>query len=326
MTNTPFISEHFTLHQLAGGVFAAIATELGAGFSNAGLIDLGEQTLVFDAFENPLAAEDLLQASLHLTGRSPSTVILSHWHPDHWGGLQVFKDSSILATPETRTAMIPLCVEMLEDRQDPSRMEQALRETEAKLAVETELTKRHTLQVSIARQRYDLQTLPALQPTLPNQTFAGKIIFHGRERTVELVATGKGHTLSDCLLRLPQERVAFIGDIGFFQSQPFMPYGYPDKWVALLKDMTGWEKDTFVPGHGPVGSKTDLALEMEYILSIEALVRDVVQTGGSVDDALQQTLPAPFDAWQAVGHRFAANVRASYRRQSAAMQKKTTRS
>ena len=40
--HTPFQSEHFTLHQLADGVYAAIATELGAGFSNAGLVDLGE--------------------------------------------------------------------------------------------------------------------------------------------------------------------------------------------------------------------------------------------------------------------------------------------
>jgi glyoxylase-like metal-dependent hydrolase (beta-lactamase superfamily II) len=322
MTNTPFQSEHFTLHQLAGGVYAAIATELGAGFSNAGLIDLGEQTLVFDAFENPLAAEDLLQASLHLTGRNPSTVILSHWHPDHWGGLQVFKDSSILATPETRTAMIPLCVEMLKDRQDPSRMEQALRETEAQLAVETEPIKRHTLQVSIARQRHDLAALPALEPTLSNQTFAGKIIFHGSERTVELMATGKGHTLSDCILRLPQERVAFIGDLGFFQSQPFMPYGFPAKWVKLLNEMAGWDIDTFVPGHGPLGSKADLVREAEYILALETLVAQVVQAGGSVEDALRQHLPAPFAAWQTIGHRFEANVRASFMKQSMTKRKK----
>ena len=30
-------SEHFRIHPLAEGVYAAIATELGAGFSNAGL-------------------------------------------------------------------------------------------------------------------------------------------------------------------------------------------------------------------------------------------------------------------------------------------------
>jgi hypothetical protein len=42
---TPFQSEHFSLHTLAEGVYAAIATEGGAGFSNAGLVAaLGELT------------------------------------------------------------------------------------------------------------------------------------------------------------------------------------------------------------------------------------------------------------------------------------------
>ncbi len=63
--HTPFQSERFTLHQLADGVYAAIATELGAVFSNARLVDLGEQILVFDAFENPIAAEDLWVALLN---------------------------------------------------------------------------------------------------------------------------------------------------------------------------------------------------------------------------------------------------------------------
>jgi hypothetical protein len=33
-------SEHFTLHPLTEGVYAAIASEGGAGFSNAGIIDI----------------------------------------------------------------------------------------------------------------------------------------------------------------------------------------------------------------------------------------------------------------------------------------------
>ena len=310
------ISEHFTLHQLADGIYAAIATESGAGFSNAGLIDLGNQVLVFDAFENPQAAEDLLIACRRITGHDPAVVIISHWHPDHWGGLQAFAGRGILATPETRQAMLPIAQEMLADKSNPASLEAELQDTEARLAREKKANPRKALEISIARQRHTLQALPTLQPTLPNQTLEGKITFHGARRTAELVATGKGHTLSDCLLRLPQERVAFIGDIGFFQSQPFMPFGFPAEWVGLLKEMAGWEIDTFIPGHGPVGSKNDLALEADYILALEALVGQVVQAGGSVDDALRLTLPEPFAAWQAIGHRFEANVRTSYKQQS----------
>jgi cyclase len=322
--NIPFQSEHFTLHPLADGVYAAIATEMGAAFSNAGLIDLGDRTLVFDAFDSPRAAEDLLKACLQLTGRSPSSVIISHWHPDHWAGLQVFAGCEILSTPATRKAMLPVVKDMDEERENPSYWQAELDRTTAQLAGETDASKRHTLQVSVVRLQHTLQALPTIKPTLPNQTFKGKMVFHGTRRSAELISLGKAHTLSDCILRLPQERVAFIGDLGFFQSQPFMPYGYPSRWVVLLKDMTTWDIDTFVPGHGPLGDKSDLASVMEYILALEALVGQVVQAGGSVKDALQQTLPAPFDAWQAVGHRFEANVRVSFRKQSAARRKKVS--
>lgn len=308
-------SEHFTLHTLADGVYAAIATEGGAAFSNAGLIDLGDLTLVFDAFENPQAAEDLRKASRLLTGRDPAVVIISHFHPDHWGGLQVFADSTILATPDTRKQMAPIAKEMTKDRQDPSRIEKDLQKLEEQLAAEKDANKQRILQLSAARQRHTLRALPTHEPTLPDQTFDGKIVFHGGKRTAELISAGKGHTLSDAILYLPQDRLVFIGDIGFFQSQPFLPYGFPAEWIALLEHLATWKVKTFIPGHGPLGGKAALTLEAEYIRALEAMVQRVIQAGGTEEDALHTTLPAPFDAWQAVGQRFEANVRASHKRQ-----------
>jgi len=307
------------LHQLADGVYAAIATDMGASYSNAGLIDLGYRILVFDSFEHPQAAKDLRKASIQLMGRRPITVILSHWHPDHWGGLQVFSDCTILATDVTRQAMIPVAKEMMQTKGELSEMEHTLQETEARLAMETDPNQRHVLKVTIARLHYDLKTVPILQPTFPNQTFDGKIAFHGTERYVELISLGKGHTQSDCILRLPKDRIAFIGDIGFFQSQPFMPYGFPRKWLTHLNDMKNWKIKTFVPGHGPVGDKKDILLEAQYIRALESMVKRVIRGGGTLREALKQTLPPPFDKWQHIGSRFGANVRGSFKRQSRSM-------
>ncbi len=314
--NSLFQSKHFTLHQLTDGVYAAIATDTGAGYSNAGLIDLGNQILVFDSFEHPQAAKDLRKASIQLIGRKPITVALSHWHPDHWGGLQVFSDCMILATDATRQAMIPIAKEMVQAKSDLSEMEHALRETKARLAMEANPNQRRVLQITIARLRYDLKTVPILQPTLPNQTFEGKIAFHGLARYAELIVISRGHTESDCVLRLPKDRIAFIGDLGFFQSQPFMPYGFPREWLANLNDMTNWKIKAFVPGHGPLGSKKDILLEAKYIRALERMVKRVIQREGSLRDALKQTLPPPFDKWQLIGSKFEANVRGSFKRQS----------
>lgn len=313
---TSYHSEHFTLYTLAEGVYAAIAKEGGASYSNAGLIDLGNRTLVFDAFETQTAARDLLDAAIQLTNHNPDTVIISHWHDDHWGGLQVFSDCAILSTPLTRLEMDGLAEEMRQDKQDPSGYEEYLRETENRLSAESDPQQRSILASTISRIQYTLQDLATLEPTLPNQTFVGGVSFQGSQRSAELISMGSGHTVSDCILRLPSERVSFIGDLGFFQSQPFMVYGDPPGWLARLEEMAGWEVEVFVPGHGPVGSKEDLELEAAYIRAIEELVFRVHNEGGSEEDALKQKLPPPFDSWQAIGQRFEANIRSSFKRQS----------
>ena len=64
------VSDHFELVQVAEGVHAAIARPGGAAFSNAGIVDLGDLTLVFDTFETPVAARDLKAAGESLTGRT----------------------------------------------------------------------------------------------------------------------------------------------------------------------------------------------------------------------------------------------------------------
>lgn len=70
-----------------------------------------------------------------------------------------------------------------------------------------------------------------------------------------------------------------------------------------------------VPGHGPVGGPADLALQLDYFDVLEERVGDVVRRGGSLDEALQVTLPAPLDAWLMGGmERLAINVRYLYQR------------
>jgi len=91
-------SSHFRVEALAPGVFAAIADRRGGGVSNAGIIDLGGQTLVFDTGMTPPASRDLLAAAEELTGRAPAIVVNSHWHDDHHSGNTVFGGATVYAT------------------------------------------------------------------------------------------------------------------------------------------------------------------------------------------------------------------------------------
>lgn len=309
-------SEHFELYQIAEGVYAAIGIEGGAAFSNAGIIDLGDQTLIFDTFETPKSAEDLRVAAEHLTGRPASYIIISHAHLDHWMGNQVFADRTpIIATHGIREEMFMLADYMRGMQEDPSELEEMVREDEERLKAETDERKRASLKFSIVRWRYTLEMLPTLELRFPNQTFDGKLVFHGTRRAAELLTLGRGHTSSDCFLVLSAENIAFMGDLAFFQCQPFTAYCDPEAWMAQLEEMEQSDIETFVPGHGPLGTKADVALQKQYITVLEEMVAQVIREGGTVEDALQQSLPEPFDAWLS-GARFEANVRSSHQRLS----------
>lgn len=53
-----FKSKHFEVQQVKDGIFAAIAKDGGGAVGNAGFVDLGDQTIIFDTFNTQQAAED----------------------------------------------------------------------------------------------------------------------------------------------------------------------------------------------------------------------------------------------------------------------------
>jgi glyoxylase-like metal-dependent hydrolase (beta-lactamase superfamily II) len=311
-------SEHFELHELAQGVYAAIASDGGGAFSNAGIIDLGDRTLIFDTFNTPQAAQDLRAAAEALTGRPASVVIISHIHSDHWMGNQVFAGHALLLTTRAICDAMPEWAEGLREwLADPSHYEAEIQQTRERLERETDPRWRASLELFLARAQHVRGAMPILDLTLPDVAFDGALSFHGPQRAAELRIAAPGHTDSDAYLLLPGDGIAFLGDLGFFASQPFMVYCDPQAWAAHLQAFEASDLETFVPGHGPVGTKTDLALQRQYLEALEGMVARVIAAGGSADDAIQAGLPAPFARWLHGGMaRFEANVRSAYERLS----------
>lgn len=299
--------EHFQLHQLSPGVYAAIAAPGGAAYSNAGIIDLGDSTLVFDMFSTPQAAQDLRVAAQRLTGRAPAYVVISHHHSDHWCGAQAFDAATIISARQTRALIAGVAEDVRQWRADPQAMQKWVRELEQRLQTESDARWRAALKLQLAARRH-IQAAPPLEPRLPHLTFDEKLVLHGALRAVELRVFENGHTPSDVYIVLP-EGCAFMGDLAFFQGHPYLADGDLRGWTALLEMLEQSDVRTFVPGHGPLGTKQDLALLKQYIAALEKLADQVVQAGGSADEAARQPIPAPFDAWQDGLLRFEANMR-----------------
>jgi glyoxylase-like metal-dependent hydrolase (beta-lactamase superfamily II) len=314
-----FEPTQFELQQLAEGVYAALGTIEGCGtVSNAGIIDLGDQTLVFDTFELPAAGQELRQATEYLTGRPPSYIVISHSHSDHWVGNQAFEPQIPILANRVILENMPLDTAWLDRyRQDPSQMQAYVAGIQESLVKESAPQRRLQLQAATERMGGLLEALPTLKPRLPGLLLEGKATFHGDQRTAVLHTVAPGHTASDLYLVLPEDRIVFMGDLGFFHSQPFMAFCDPLAWQAWLQEMEAVEDiEIFVPGHGPTGDHTDLKLQRIYIAALEEMVAQVRRDGGTVQDALTRSLPAPFDEWIQTGPgRWEANVRSAYDRQ-----------
>jgi cyclase len=316
-TGTMPISEHFKLTTLAEGVFVAIATPSGGAGSNAGIIDLGDHTLVFDAMMTSVAAEDLKNAAEQLTGQVASFVINSHSHSDHVGGNQVFgAQTPIISTHKTRAAIPAATAYMKELKADHSGVEKELKADEERLEKETVASERARLTTAISRQRYILASISNFELRLPDQTFEGELTFYGTQRQATLTTKGKGHTDSDAYLALAEEHILFMGDLGFFAVQPFIATRDLAAWVKQLEGFEASNFEVFVPGHGPVGTKADIILLRKYLIAIDQLITQAMAEGKPVEDALLMPLPAPFDAWVSSDkRRFERNVRTLFQRQ-----------
>ena len=307
-------SEYFTLRPITERVYAAIAKEGSPAFSNAGVIDTGDHILIFDTFNTFRAAEDLRRDTEIITKRLVNFVINSHAHADHWMGNQAFADhASILATRQTTDAMTEWAENFNDLKNNPNEYQAYIGETEKNLATAEDVRLRKHLAWSLVIEQHEFENLDYIDPQLPNKSFDSRIDFYGTEALVKILTFGAGHTNSDTLLLLPEDKIAFIGDLGFFETHPYLGNSTPENWITILDDLAASKFRVFVPGHGPIGTKANLLALKAYILTLQAMAAAVIARGGSEDEAAAQSVPEFAANWAGYG-RYERSMRFLYQR------------
>jgi cyclase len=306
-----FESVHFTLEQLTDGVYACIHKPGGAAYSNAGIVDLGDRIVLVDSLNTLVAGRTLRQTAEALFELPVETIVLTHAHSDHWMGASVFDASTtFLASQTAYQECLRWGEDVTKDFENPAEWEAWLAEIENKLQIEKDERVRVGLEKSITYIHYALAEMDEFKPRFPDSTFEDKVIFSGSKRSAELHSFGRGHSDDDSVMLLPQDGIAFIGDIGFFDFQPFLGFCDINLYRQQLLFFQDSDFQILVPGHGTVGDKSDIAFELKYFDVMEELVSEVVRRGGTLEEAKQISLPEPFDRWLIGGmERFEVNVR-----------------
>jgi cyclase len=232
------------LKALAPNVFAFLQREAPGqsnfSVSNFGIVAGPRSLLAIDAGGGPQHARNFIAAARPL-GKPFDRVIITHEHPDHIVGLTQFPpDIEIVAQEATRAQMVNM-------GQPP--------------------TPAYWTSNPAWGRADDVNRI-----VLPTVTFHDRMsVFYG-DTQVDFTWPGRAHTSGDTLVRLPKERIVFLGDIGFFGVTPLNGSGYVIDWIkvcdALLEDPAA---ETLVPGHGPVGGKAQLKEMRDYL---ELLLRE----------------------------------------------------
>ena len=283
------------LHDLGNGCYAWLLPDGTWGYSNAGLVvDGGESLLVDTLFDLPLTREmlDGMRKSLPVT-KTIGTVVNTHANGDHTFGNQLVNGARIIASRA--------CAEEM-DARPPEEFVAMMNNW--KINGEA-----GAFMHEMMGARFDFSGIVYTPPT---ETFESEMSVHVGSKEVRLVNVGPAHTRGDVLAYVPAERTVFTGDILFVGGHPAVWAGPVNNWIRACDLILGWDVETVVPGHGPVTDKKGVQAFKDYLVYLQAETRKRFDAGMSDEDAARDINFEAFRDWTD-GERIFINVNALYR-------------
>lgn len=216
---------------------AGAATRENQGFmSNAGFVVTPAGVLVIDALGSPALARRLVDAIRGVTAAPIRRVIVTHYHADHYYGLQVFKalGAEIWAHERGR--------DVLGSEAAAARLQQ----------------RRELLGDAIGD---DFRAVPA------DVWLAGDTDFEFGGLRFALRHVGPAHSAEDLAVLVRADGVLYAGDLVFKGRVPFVGDADSKAWLAALEKFAALQPRVLVPGHGAHSEQAqqDLALTRDYL-------------------------------------------------------------
>jgi glyoxylase-like metal-dependent hydrolase (beta-lactamase superfamily II) len=267
MKGTTVIPEHFTLHEVAGGIWSTETDFNGIAVGNAAIIDAGAgKTIVVDTFMSDVAAQELRSVAEALTGNKVFLAVNSHWHGDHTSGNQVFGDVPIVSTRLTMEQLLATAPG------DIDAWQAEIDQTIAHLATTADDDPIAAKRLASHRTFRDFASRFKL--TLPDLLIEDRIVIEG-ERAVEIATLGRGHTVSDVFVWVPDAAAVVTGDLCWNGVHPRMNDGFPLDWATYVESLMALEPKHVIPGHGAPTTAAGLTDLPDYFRTVATLVDDV---------------------------------------------------
>ena len=235
---------------------------------NIGIIIGNDAALVVDTGMGPANGQKVLDCARRLAGPRRLVLTLTHFHPEHGFGAQVFKGAARIHYNR---------------------------------AQRDELSAKGDGYLGMFK-TFGPGVAAALEGTLlvePDDVYEGSstsIDLGGR--TVELRTWGLAHTAGDQVVWLPQERILFTGDLAEERIFPIFPWFPPDdasidgaRWADILAEVASWKPAIVVPGHGDIGGAEILTAVRDYMTDLGKRVAAERKSGKDADSIVASLGP-----------------------------------
>jgi glyoxylase-like metal-dependent hydrolase (beta-lactamase superfamily II) len=237
---------------------------------NIGILVGTEAVLVVDSGLGRENGKRVLAKAKEVAGSKQLFFTTTHFHPEHAFGAQEFKGHATFVVNKGQADEL--------QEKGPSYLE---------------LFKNFGPSVE--------ELLEGVEFAVPDQTYQGeRAIDLGGKKVV--LREFPGHTRSDQVIFLPQEKVLFTGDL---VDNHFFPILDADssvnRWIDTLTELTRLSPRTVVPGHGDVGT-VDLVREIQDILiflrgEVDRLVKEG-RTLESIDEEAAKVVEGRYRGWE----------------------------
>lgn len=285
------------LEDLGDGLYAWMQPDGGWGWSNAGFIRDGDESLLVDTlFDEPLTAT-MLDAIRDATGIAADGIDLlvnTHANGDHTHGNALVANAEVIASAAAAQEMSEL---------PPAALAQLKAAGAAGALGEAG---------SYFAEIFAPFDFTQARGRAPTRTFDRRLDLRVGDKAVELLMLGPAHTGGDVLVWVPGDASVFTGDLLFIGGTPIMWAGPVGNWLAACDRILALGARHIVPGHGPMTDAAGVRRVQEYLRYVDREARLRFDAGMTAEDAALDIALGEYRNWLDA-ERIAVNVDSLYR-------------
>jgi glyoxylase-like metal-dependent hydrolase (beta-lactamase superfamily II) len=170
----------------------------------------------------------------------------------------------------------------------------------------------------LAQMKRDQASPHEQKARLPQITYRDRLTIYLAGKEIQILYLGKGHTRSDSIIFVPQDRIAYVSELYFSDQFLYINDGYGVSWLKTLDAIEALPADIFVPGHGPIPedpkeTRQGLHRFRQMLVDLRDAVQQEIDRGASEDQAVAAIKFPQYEQMQGYKSQREVAVRRTYR-------------